>query len=137
MTTRSNKRKKQPSSRPTGWHAAGHVVPIRLTAKQQAYCRAAVGAQPAHVPAGEPDQHGHLLDAAQRHQTRPDITGYDVQYRKSSESAWTPGPQVITETSAMLTQLDPSTRYYVQVRAKNDEGDSLWTSTPGETPWEY
>ena len=60
---------------------------------------------------------------------RPDITGYDVQYRKSSETAWTPGPQAVTDTNAALTGLEPSTTYYVQVRANNDEGDSPWTST--------
>ena len=43
MTTRANKRKQQPSSRPNGWHPAGHVIPLRLTVKQQAYCRRAVG----------------------------------------------------------------------------------------------
>ena len=43
MTTRANKRKQQPSSRPNGWHPAGHVTPLRLTVKQQAYCRRAVG----------------------------------------------------------------------------------------------
>ena len=60
---------------------------------------------------------------------RPDITGYDVQHRKSSETAWTPGPQAVADTNAALTGLEPSTTYYVQVRANNDEGDSPWTST--------
>ena len=43
MTTRATKRKQQPSSCPDGWHPAGHVIPIRLTIKQQLYCRRAVG----------------------------------------------------------------------------------------------
>ena len=43
MTTRANKRKKQPSSCPKGWQPAGHVTPIRLTVKQQAYCHRAIG----------------------------------------------------------------------------------------------
>ena len=60
---------------------------------------------------------------------RPEIAGYDVQYRKSSETAWTPGPQAVADTNAALTGLEPSTTYYVQVRANNDEGDSPWTST--------
>ena len=64
---------------------------------------------------------------------RPDITGYDVQYKKSSESAWTLGPQAVTDTNAALTGLEPSTSYYVQVRAKNAEGDSPWTSTLSRT----
>ena len=43
MTTTTNKRKQQPSSCPEGWHPAGHITPMRLTIKQQAYCRRAVG----------------------------------------------------------------------------------------------
>ena len=43
MTTRANKRKKQPSSCPDGWHPAGRAIPIRLTVKQELYCRRAVG----------------------------------------------------------------------------------------------
>ena len=64
---------------------------------------------------------------------RPDITGYDLQYRKSSETNWTAGPQAVADTNAALTGPDPSTRYYVQVRAKNAEGDSPWTSTLSRT----
>ena len=43
MTTRTRKRSKQPSSCPDGYVPAGHVVPIRLTVRQQQYCRRAVG----------------------------------------------------------------------------------------------
>ena len=64
---------------------------------------------------------------------RPDITGYDVQYRKSAATDWTAGPQAVTDTNAALINLEPSTRYYVQVRAKNAEGDSPWTSTLSST----
>ena len=39
----SNGRKPAKSSCPPGWVPAGHVVPIRLTARQQAYARRAVG----------------------------------------------------------------------------------------------
>ena len=60
---------------------------------------------------------------------RPAITGYDLQYRKSSESAWTASLQGITETSDSITDLDPSTSYHVQVRANNDEGAGAWSST--------
>ena len=38
-----NGRKPAKSSRPPGYHDAGHVVPIRLTIRQQAYARRAVG----------------------------------------------------------------------------------------------
>ena len=43
MTTRTRKRSEQPSSCPDGYLPAGHVVPIRLTVRQQQYCRRAVG----------------------------------------------------------------------------------------------
>ena len=60
---------------------------------------------------------------------RPPITGYDLQYRKSTESTWTAGPQGVTTTSDSITGLDPSTAYHVQVRANNDEGKGAWSST--------
>ena len=60
---------------------------------------------------------------------RPAITGYDLQFKKSNESAWTAGLQGITETSDSITGLDPSTSYNVQVRANNDEGTGPWSST--------
>ena len=43
MTTASRKRKNQPSSRPPGWHPAGHTVPFRPTVAQARYCRRAIG----------------------------------------------------------------------------------------------
>ena len=43
MTTPTRKRANQPSSRPDGHVPAGHVIPLQLTAKQQLYCRRAVG----------------------------------------------------------------------------------------------
>ena len=43
MTTPTRKRSQQPSSCPTSWHAAGHIVPLRLTVTQELYCRRAVG----------------------------------------------------------------------------------------------
>ena len=60
---------------------------------------------------------------------RPPITGYDLQYRKSTESTWTAGLQGLTDTSDSITGLDPSTSYHVQVRANNDEGKGAWSST--------
>ena len=43
MATQTHKQTKQPSSCPEGWLPAGHVVPLRLTVKQQHYCHRAVG----------------------------------------------------------------------------------------------
>ena len=46
MTTPTRKRTNQPSSCPDGYLPAGHVMPIRLTARQQAYCRRSIGINP-------------------------------------------------------------------------------------------
>ena len=58
---------------------------------------------------------------------RPGITSYDLQYQKTTESTWTDGPQGETGTSASIGSLEEDTKYRVQVRATNDEGDSLWS----------
>ena len=43
MTQKSNGRRKASSSRPEGYLAAGHKVPLHLTKQQQAYCKRSVG----------------------------------------------------------------------------------------------
>ena len=59
---------------------------------------------------------------------QPDITSYDLQYRKEGTTGdWTMGPQNETETSVMIADLDEDTAYDVQVRATNEEGDSPWS----------
>ena len=60
---------------------------------------------------------------------RPAIASYDVQYRKTGVTNWTNGPQNVTATSARLSSLDAGTAYNVQVRASNDEGDSLYSQS--------
>ena len=60
---------------------------------------------------------------------RPPITGYDVQYRDIDEegnSAWFDGPQEFAGREAAITGLRPGEFHPVRVRAKNDEGESLW-----------
>ena len=72
--------------------------------------------------------------------TGPDITGYDVQYRKgggtfSDDNCVTEGagncsdidPATLTTLTTTITLLDADTSYSVQVRAKNDEGTSAWS----------
>ena len=61
---------------------------------------------------------------------RPDISGYDLQYRKGTSGSWTDGPQNVTGTSTNITGLDPNSAYQVQVLATNADGDSDWSS-PG------
>ena len=62
---------------------------------------------------------------------RPAIMSYDLQYKKTSESGWTPGPQDLTTTSAEIADLEQNTSYDVQVRATNGDGDSDWSSIGG------
>ena len=61
---------------------------------------------------------------------RPDITGYDVQYREGASGSWSDGPQDVSGTSATITGLKAMTSYQAQVRASNDEGTGPW-SGPG------
>ena len=55
------------------------------------------------------------------------ITGYDLQYRKTTEEAWTNGPQDQTVTSAQISNLEGDRGYHVRVRAQNAEGDGGWS----------
>ena len=68
--------------------------------------------------------------AAPANAGKPPITGYDLQYRQGTSGSWTNGPQNVATTSAAIPALDGNRPYDVQVRAKNDEGDSDW-SDPG------
>ena len=66
----------------------------------------------------------------------PDITGYQIRYRKSGDTTWQRWPaddSDVTDRSAKITtildesnarvHLEPRTQYEVQVRALNGEGD--------------
>ena len=58
----------------------------------------------------------------------PPITDYDVQYKKSSDTAWTTWNHNGSHLFATIRGLDSGTAYDVQVRANNDEGTSSWSS---------
>lgn len=67
-------------------------------------------------------------------------TSYEIQYRKSGDTAWLTWPSV-SGTSATVASLQPDTTYQFQVRAKNDAGVSEWsnivtatTESTSETP---
>ncbi|MCY3712615.1 MAG: fibronectin type III domain-containing protein [Gemmatimonadetes bacterium] len=65
---------------------------------------------------------------------KPDISGYDVQYRASGETAWTAHAFTGTGTSTTISSLSSGTTYQVQVKAKNAEGNSGWsTAGSGDT----
>ena len=59
--------------------------------------------------------------------TGPGIHDYDVQYRKSG--SFLPWPHSGPGTATTIPDLDPNTRYEVQVRAHNDEGESIWSAS--------
>ena len=59
---------------------------------------------------------------------RPEITSYDIQYKRSQDNTWRDGPQDVTSTSTSIAGLETDASYDVQVRATNANGDSpLWS----------
>ena len=56
------------------------------------------------------------------------IEDYDVQYRAGDSGPWTSWAHVGTATHTIITGLVETTRYFVQVRAENSVGESLWSS---------
>ena len=59
--------------------------------------------------------------------TGPDVHDYDVQYRKSG--SFLPWPHDGPGTTTTIPDLEVNTRYEVQVRAHNDEGESEWSAS--------
>ena len=52
-----------------------------------------------------------------------------MRYRVVDTQTWTNGPQAVTVTRAALTGLTAGTRYKIQVRATNADGNSVWSRT--------
>ncbi len=72
--------------------------------------------------------------AAPAGSTPPATTAYNVQYRLSSDTAWTlltPSP---TAASSTIDGLTGGSAYEVRVRAVNPEGSSAWTTPVSGTP---
>ena len=62
--------------------------------------------------------------------TGPDIASYVVQYRvDGSNDDWTDVTIVGSGVETILSGLEPSTEYEIQVRAVNDEGQGLWSES--------
>ena len=57
--------------------------------------------------------------------TGPAISGYDIEYKKSSETAWQTWSHTGTSRTATITDVDGLTEFEVQISAVNDEGQSL------------
>ena len=58
---------------------------------------------------------------------RPPIAHYDLRYRVVGTSGWRDGPQGETGPNVTIAGLMVDTRYDVQVRASNADGDSPWS----------
>ena len=58
----------------------------------------------------------------------PPITDYDIQYKKTSDTAWTPWQHNGAHRFATIRGLDSGTAYDVEVSATNDEGTSAWSN---------
>ena len=58
---------------------------------------------------------------------RPDIIGYDLQYRRRDRSNWTWLSHSRSSTRTTIRNLDMGQSYYVRVRAVNDEGEGPWS----------
>jgi hypothetical protein len=57
-----------------------------------------------------------------------DLTGYILEYKKTSDSNWTPAasPNILA-TTATITNLDISTQYDFRICATNESGTSDWS----------
>ena len=65
--------------------------------------------------------------------TGPAISDYDVQYRQGTSGSFTDWSHSGTGRTATITSLSANTLYQVQVRARNDEGNSSWSETASFT----
>ena len=63
-----------------------------------------------------------------------EVTGYDVQYKKTTAASFTDFDHDGTDTSANIGDLDADTSYQVRVRATNSVGNGPWSlSSTGST----
>ena len=59
---------------------------------------------------------------------KPALSGYDVEYKLADDSDWTTQTHSGTGVTSTLTGLTAGKKYDARVRAKNDEGDSPWST---------
>ena len=86
----------------------------------------------------EPPSTSHVLQRSFRaswtppETTGPPINDYDVEFKKSTDTSWTPITHEGTALHTTADNLDRDTGYEIRVRAVNDEGESPW-SEPAQT----
>ena len=62
------------------------------------------------------------------------VTGYNVEYKKTTEPGFGSANVTIMETTATITEVDVDTAYQVRVRATNSVGNGPWSlSSTGST----
>ena len=79
---------------------------------------------------GTVGQFGIVASWSEPGNTGPDITSYDVRWKKNVGGASWSAPVRITDLSDLryeITNLESNTEYQVQVRATNDEGTGGWS----------
>ena len=62
-----------------------------------------------------------------------DVTGYDVEYKVSTASAWSAAGHTGTDASATISGLTAGTSYDVRVRAVNSAGNGEWVTSASST----
>ena len=62
---------------------------------------------------------------------QPPVTGYGLEYKLSTATAWTPHSHTGTGTDTQITGLTAGATYNVRVRALSHENPSGWTSANG------
>ena len=107
-----------------GRHSATHQVTISVTDKDE----------PPDAP-GAPTVSGASTTSVSVGWTAPDVTGkpaisdYDVRFRLSTASDWSTHSFTGTGTSTTISSLSGNRSYDVQIKARNAEGESGWSST--------
>ena len=105
--------------------STGDTVELRLVEGFQPLAPAAPGVN----GVGDSDTSLKVTWGAPDNAGRPPITHYGLRYRVvgTGINGWQDGPQGETATSAMIGSLTMGTRYDVQVRASNADGDGPWS----------
>ena len=87
-------------------------------------------------PPGKPDppgvtagKHSLAVTWTKPSNTGPAISDYDVQYRKAGRVVWSSHSFSGTGTTTTIRGLSSNTKYEVQVRAENADGESPWSDS--------
>ena len=67
--------------------------------------------------------------------TRPNIRGYDVQYRKLGETDWRNGPRDVPFSRTEIRNLEKGTTYEVRVQSVSVEGREMGTEDNPDGGW--